>query len=141
MERKRRPGLPMRLLVGLHYLKHLYDVSDESAVAGFVENPYWQYFCGEEFFVHELPCDPTSLVKWRKRIGPGGMEKLLAETIAAAQRQQALMPLRDRAGECWIRRCRRKPLPFPPMRGCITKRGACWCAQSESTQPRRRLFL
>jgi transposase, IS5 family len=92
VERKGRPGLPMRLLVGLHYLKHLYDVSDESAVAGFVENPYWQYFCGEEFFVHELPCDPTSLVKWRKRIGPGGMEQLLAETIAAAQRQQALKP-------------------------------------------------
>jgi len=91
-ERKGRPGLPMRLLVGLHYLKHLYDVSDERAVAGFVENPYWQYFCGEEFFVHELPCDPTSLVKWRQRIGPGGMEKLLAETIAAAQRQQALKP-------------------------------------------------
>ncbi len=92
VEWKGRPGLPMRLMVGLHYLKHLYDVSDERAVAGFVENPYWQYFCGEEFFVHELPCDPTSLVKWRKRIGPGGMEKLLAETIAAAQRQQALKP-------------------------------------------------
>jgi len=92
VERKGRPGLPMRLLVGLHYLKHLYDVSDERVVAGFLENPYWQYFCGEEFFVHELPCDPTSLVRWRKRIGPGGMEKLLAETIAAAQRQQALKP-------------------------------------------------
>lgn len=89
---KGRPGLAMRLLVGLHYLKHLYDVSDEEVVAGFVENPYWQYFCGEEFFVHELPCDPTTLVKWRKRIGPGGMEKLLQETIAAAQRQQALKP-------------------------------------------------
>jgi IS5 family transposase len=86
------PGLPTRLMVGLHYLKHFYDVSDERVVAGFVENPYWQYFCGKEFFVHELPCDPTSLVKWRKRIGPGGMEKLLQETIAAAQRQQALKP-------------------------------------------------
>jgi IS5 family transposase len=92
VERKGRPGLPMRLLVGLHYLKHLYDVSDERVVAGFVENPYWQYFCGEEFFVHELPCDPTSLVKWRQRIRPGGMEQLLAETIAAAQRQQVLKP-------------------------------------------------
>src|SRR5258706_4500238 len=98
VERKGRTGLPMRLLVGLHYLKHLYDVSDESAVAGFVENPYWQYFCGEEFFVHELPCDPTSLVKWRKRIGPGGMERLLQETIAAAQRQQGLKPSENRRG-------------------------------------------
>jgi transposase, IS5 family len=92
VEQRGRPGLPMRLLVGLHYLKHLYDVSDERVVAGFVENPYWQYFCGEEFFVHELPCNPTSLVKWRQRIGPGGMEQLLAETLAAAQRQQALKP-------------------------------------------------
>ena len=57
-----------------------------------MENPYWQYFCGEEFFVHELPCNPTSLVKWRQRIGSGGMEQLLAETIAAAQRQGALKP-------------------------------------------------
>jgi IS5 family transposase len=92
VEQRGRRGLPMRLLVGLHYLKHLYDVSDERVVAGFVENPYWQYFCGEEFFVHELPCNPTSLVKWRQRIGSGGMEQLLRETMAAAQRQQALKP-------------------------------------------------
>ncbi len=78
MEQKGRPGLPMRLLVGLHYLKHLYDVSDERVVAGFVENPYWQYFCGEEFFVHELPCNPTSLVKWRQRIGPVGWSNCCA---------------------------------------------------------------
>lgn len=90
VSQKGRPGLPMRLLVGLHYLKHLYDVSDERVVAGFLENPYWQYFCGEEFFRHDLPCDPTSLVKWRQRIGPERMEQLLQETIAAAQRQSAL---------------------------------------------------
>src|SRR3979409_1221373 len=89
VERKGRPGLPMRLLVGLHYLKHLYDVSDESAVAGFVENPYWQYFCGEGFFVQERPCGPARLGKVAQGIGPGGMERLLQETIAAAQRQQA----------------------------------------------------
>ena len=92
VSQKGRPGLPMRLLVGLHYLKHLYDVSDERVVAGFLENPYWQYFCGEEFFRHDFPCDPTTLVKWRKRIGPERMEQLLRETIAAAQRQSALKP-------------------------------------------------
>jgi IS5 family transposase len=92
VSQKGRPGLPMRLLVGLHYLKHLYDVSDERVVAGFLENPYWQYFCGEEFFRHDLPCDPTTLVKWRQRIGPERMEKVLQETIAAAQRQAALKP-------------------------------------------------
>ena len=39
VERKGRPGLPMRLLVGLHYLKHLYDVSDERVVARLCGEP------------------------------------------------------------------------------------------------------
>ena len=74
-----RPGLPTRLMVGLHYLKYAYDESDESVVARFLENPYWQYFCGFEYFQHDLPLEPTSLVKWRKRIGKGGAEKLLKQ--------------------------------------------------------------
>jgi len=92
VEKVGRPGLPTRLMAGLHYLKHLCDESDEGLVAGFVENPYWQYFCGLEFFEHEPPCDPTSLVKWRKRIGAEGIEKMLSETIATAQREEALKP-------------------------------------------------
>ena len=36
------PGKPMRLLVGLQYLKHCYGLSDEAVVSGCVENPYWQ---------------------------------------------------------------------------------------------------
>jgi len=85
-----RPGLPTRLLVGLHYLKYLFDESDESVVEKFVENPYWQFFCGCTYFEHELPCHPTSLVKWRRRIGASGMEKLLTETLSTAKRERAL---------------------------------------------------
>lgn len=85
-----RPGLPTRLMVGLHYLKYLFDESDESVVEKFVENPYWQFFCGGIYFEHELPCHPTSLVKWRKRIGTDGMEKLLTETLSTAKRERAL---------------------------------------------------
>jgi len=80
-----RPGLSIRLLVGLHYLKHAFNESDESVVDRLLENPYWQYFCGFEYFQHQLSLDPTSLVKWRKRIGPKGMEKLLAVTIETAK--------------------------------------------------------
>jgi IS5 family transposase len=83
-----RPGLPIRLLVALHYLKHAFNVSDETVVAQFIENGYWQYFCGFEYFQHEFPLDPTSLVKWRKRIGPKGMEKLLKVTIETAKHKQ-----------------------------------------------------
>ncbi|EMO62388.1 transposase PF05598 domain protein [Leptospira borgpetersenii serovar Pomona str. 200901868] len=42
-EKTGRPGLRIRLLVGLHYLKHAYNVSDEKVVEGYLENPYWQY--------------------------------------------------------------------------------------------------
>ena len=87
-----RPALATRLVVGLHYLKYLYNVSDEVVVASWVENPYWQYFCGEEYFAHEFPCDPTSLVKWRQRVGVEGSEKLLKESLAAAQREAVLTP-------------------------------------------------
>ncbi len=41
-----RPGVNTRLMVGLLYLKHAFDESDESVVARWVENPYWQFFCG-----------------------------------------------------------------------------------------------
>jgi IS5 family transposase len=85
-----RPGLPTRLMVGLHYLKYLFDESDETVVAKFVENPYWQHFCGRLYFEHELPCHPTSLVKWRRRLGAAGVEKLLAETLSTAKREGAL---------------------------------------------------
>ena len=87
-----RPALATRLLVGLHYLKYLYNVSDEVVVASWVENPYWQYFCGAEYFTHEFPCNPTSLVKWRQRVGVEGSEKMLKESLAAAQREAVLSP-------------------------------------------------
>ena len=85
-EKHGRPGKPIRLLVGLHYLKNAYDESDESCVERFLENPYWQYFCGYEYFQHEYPLEPTTLVKWRKRIGEAGIEKLFCQTLSTAQK-------------------------------------------------------
>ena len=86
-----RPEVPIRIIVGLHYLKYLENESDESVVEKFCENPYWQYFCGLETFQHKLPCHPTTLVKWRKRVGEKGVEKLLSHTIDTAK-SEALLP-------------------------------------------------
>lgn len=83
---KGRPGISTRLLVALHYLKYLYDLSDEDVVYGWLENPYWQYLSGMRYFQHDLACDPSSLSRWRKRIGEKGGEKLLKETIEAGLR-------------------------------------------------------
>lgn len=85
VENQGRPALPIRLMVGLTYLSRMENLSDEAAVAKWLENPYWQYFCGYEYFQHEFPLDPSSLVRWRKRIGEEGMEFLLAQTIQAAK--------------------------------------------------------
>ncbi len=80
-----QPPLPTRLLVGLHYLKHAYDCSDDEVVERWAENPYWQFFTGEEFFQTNLPCDSSSLTRWRQRIGEGGVEEMLAAAIAVAK--------------------------------------------------------
>jgi IS5 family transposase len=80
---KGRPGISTRLLVALHYLNYLNDVSDENVVYGWLENPYWPYLSEMVYFQHELPCDPRSLSRWRNRIGEQGAEKLLKETIEA----------------------------------------------------------
>jgi len=86
------PALSTRLIAGLHYLKHAFAVSDEVVVARWVENPYWQYFCGEEFFQHQMPCHPTSLTKWRNRIGEEGCEWMLSITIQAGVSSQTVKP-------------------------------------------------
>jgi transposase, IS5 family len=79
-----RPAKPTRLMVGLHYLKHVHDLSDEEVVARWVENPYWQFFCGFEFFQHEVPLDASTMTRWRKRIGPEGLEEMLKASVGVA---------------------------------------------------------
>ena len=81
-----RPATLSRLVAGLLYLQHAYALSDEAVVARWSENPYWQHFCGETFFQHRLPLDPSSMTRWRKRIGEEGVEWMLTQTIEAGKR-------------------------------------------------------
>ena len=76
-----RPGHPIRLMVGLQLLKYLRNISDEEIVATWVENPYWQYFCGEQYFRHDLPIDPSLMTGFRHRIGSEGYEFILGLTV------------------------------------------------------------
>jgi len=84
-----QPALPTRLLAGLHYLKYTFDQSDEDVIDRWIENPYWQYFCGFEYLQHELPLHPTSMTKWRNRVG-GKLEALLKEIVTVAIETKAL---------------------------------------------------
>ena len=83
---KGRPATEPRLVAGLLYLQHAYRLSDEAVVARWVENPYYQHFTGETFFQHRPPIDPSSLTRWRGRIGEEGVEWLLTQTIRAGQK-------------------------------------------------------
>ena len=76
-----RPSVPIRTMVGMLLLKHLFNESDESVLDRWVENPYWQYFTGEQFFQHRPPFDSSDFPKFRHRIGEQGMEKVLTLTV------------------------------------------------------------
>lgn len=85
-----RPAISTRLMVALHYLKYTYDLSDEDVVMGWLENPYWQFLSGMKHFQHKVPIHPSSMTRWRNRIGETGGEKLLKETIDAGLRMKAI---------------------------------------------------
>ena len=84
------PGKAIRLMVGLQYLKYAFNESDESLVDRWVENPYWQYFCGFTHMQHQAPINPSSMSRWRKRVGAQRLELLIKETIALALREKQL---------------------------------------------------
>ena len=67
-DRGRHAVLP-RLVAGLLYLQHTFDISDEAFVDTGIENSYWQYLCGEEYLKMAAPIDPSILTRWRKRMG------------------------------------------------------------------------
>lgn len=86
------PAISTRLMVALQYLKFTFDLSDEAVLAGWVENPYWQYLSGMKHFEHGRPIDPSSMTRWRKRVGEAGAEAMLKETIAAGLALRAIKP-------------------------------------------------
>jgi transposase, IS5 family len=85
-----QPGLPTRLVAGLFILKHMHDLSDEVLCARWIENPYYQYFCGELSFCHQLPFDRSSLTRWRQRLGEEQLVALLQESLSVAHKTGAL---------------------------------------------------
>ena len=91
-DRPGRPPLPTRLMAGLAILKHMHNLSDEVLCERWLENPYYQLLCGEEFFRHTLPFDRSSLTRWRKRMGEEKLVALLQESLHAATRTGAAKP-------------------------------------------------
>ena len=85
-----QPGLPTRLVAGLFILKHMHDLSDEVLCARWLENPYYQFFCGELSFCHRLPFERSSLTHWRQRLGEEQLVALIQESLSVAHKTGAL---------------------------------------------------
>lgn len=75
------PGKPVRMMVGLLILKQMFNHGDETLMPVWVQNPYYQYFCGESEFQWQFPCDPSDLSHFRKRIGAKGVEKIFSQSV------------------------------------------------------------
>ncbi len=84
-----RPAEPVRFMLGMFLLQHTYALSDEQVWERWVQDPYFQYFTGEEFFQHDLSHERSGLSHWRKRIG-GRLEILLQESLRIAEGTGAL---------------------------------------------------
>lgn len=87
-----RTALPSRLVVGLLLLKQLNDLSDEEICAKFIENPYFQYFCGNTYFEHRIGLTSESLTNWRKRLGSELFQQILVETIHLGLSEEVISP-------------------------------------------------
>jgi IS5 family transposase len=85
-----QPPLPTRLVAGLFILKHMHDLSDEVLCARWLENPYYQFFCGELSFCHRLPFERSSLTHWRQRLGEEQLVALIQESLSVAHKTGAL---------------------------------------------------
>jgi len=86
------PNKPIRLMVGLHYLRYMFDLSDESIVWAYIENPYYQYFCGEKVFQYTFPIDRSSMSRFRERLKKKKLYKLLQETIQSGFQTKVIKP-------------------------------------------------
>ena len=87
-----RPKLPMRLMASLLYLKHSFNLSDEELVMRWSENVLWQFFSGQAYYEHRLPCDATQIGRFRHDLGEEGLELLLKATIDTAVILKAVTP-------------------------------------------------
>ncbi len=84
-----QPEADVRVVFGLLYLKSAFKLSDGELIAQWVENPYWQRFCGFETMQHKSPIDSMAISQWRSRLGTEKLEIMLKKTIVVGQQKNS----------------------------------------------------
>lgn len=115
-----RAAVPIRLMIGLHLLKHIYALSDESVCARWEENPYFQYFCGEIFFQHRPPIERSGMTHFRGRIDPSALDAVLQESLEIACELGALK-LKDLRSVAVDTTVQEKNVTYPTDHGLLRK--------------------
>lgn len=95
---KGAPSVPIRTMIGLTILKQVYKYGEKTTIQHWLENPYWQYFCGEVYFQHVPPFHHHDFSSFRKRIGDEGFAKIvrLASEIFGKEGEKAFRFRRER---------------------------------------------
>lgn len=115
-----RQGLPVRLMVGLHLLKHMENMSDAQCADRIRGDLYWMYFCGVE--VDDLKgryahLNSSSMTKFRNRIGDKGfaaIEEIIRQYLLETKRIEPKMMSTDSS-------CQEKNIEYPTDSGLLNK--------------------
>ena len=62
------PAKPFRMALGALIIKEKLVISDRETVEQIKENPYLQYFIGQNYYSNEAPFDASMMVHFRQRI-------------------------------------------------------------------------
>ena len=115
-----RQALPIRLMVGLHILKHKEGLSDAQVALRIRGDFYWMYFCGLE--VDDLKgkyayLNSSSMTKFRNRIGEKGfseVENIIRKYLLETKRIDAKVMATDSS-------CQEKNVEYPTDSGLLNK--------------------
>ncbi|MGY4281346.1 hypothetical protein ACVWXO_000566 [Bradyrhizobium sp. LM2.7] len=75
-------------MIGLLLLKHIYGLSVEGVCERWVDDPYFHFFTGEEFFQDVFPHERSDLSHWQA-VGDK-LDLLLVESLRVAEEAGAL---------------------------------------------------
>ena len=81
---KGRNKKDLRLMSGLVMLQAMGNYSDLGTSENFLENHYWQHFCGFEYLVNESAVSETSIRRFRQEIGEAGMNIIMKHLVQVA---------------------------------------------------------
>lgn len=115
-----RKALPIRLMVGLHLLKHIENMSDAQCADRIRSDFYWMYFCGVDVDSLEgkySHLNSSSMTKFRNRIGDKGfavIEKVIQNYLLKKKKIDPKIMSSDSS-------CMEKNIEYPTDSGLLSK--------------------